>query len=180
MRSLELSRQVPFERGLYALGIRFVGETVAKKLAVAFQTIDALASADQEALMKVDEIGPKIAESVTAWFASPSNRQLVDALRKAGLQLSLAANEPPQSDVLKGKTVVISGTFSRHSRDEYKAIIEANGGVCASSVTGKTSFILAGENVGPSKREKAAQLGIPMLDEETFLKQVELASKENG
>lgn len=168
------SRNVPFERCLFALGIRFVGETVAKKLARSFHDIDELAEADLEKLTSIDEIGEKIGESIVTYFANPANRKLVERLKEAGLTFSRREEEMDgYTDKLAGKTIVISGVFSKHSRDEYKDIIEKNGGKNTGSISAKTSFILAGENMGPAKLEKARKLGIAILSEEEFLKLIE-------
>lgn len=169
--SLEESKKVPFERVLYALGIRYVGETVAKRLVKAFPTIERIGLADLESLVAVDEIGERIAQSVIHYFSDERNQALVNRLKEAGL--SLSANEDTESvltDKLKGKTIVISGTFSQHSRDEYKAMIEQHGGKNSGSVSSKTDYILAGENMGPAKLEKAEKLGIKLVNEEEFLK----------
>ncbi len=164
------SRNVPFERVLFALGIRFVGETAAKKLARAFRNIDAIAAATAEQLQDVDEIGEKIAQSVIAYFAQPHNRDIVERLRQAGLQMSIGEEaEEGRTDKLAGQTIVISGVFSHHSRDEYKDIIERNGGKNTGSISSKTGFILAGENMGPAKLEKAHKLGIRIVSEDEFL-----------
>lgn len=170
MAQIEQSKQVPFERVLFALGIRYVGESVAKKLAYAFRDIDTLSAASFEQLAAVDEIGEKIAGKVKDFFASPLSRRQIETLRNYGLQFALSQEAAaPSSDLLKGKTVVISGTFERYSRDQYKAMIEAHGGRNAGSVSSKTDFILAGANMGPSKLEKAQTLGIRLVDEEEFL-----------
>jgi len=175
LKSIRVSRDVPFERVLFALGIRFVGETVAKKLAKSLRSMDALASASLEDLMQVEEVGVKIAESVVSYFASPSNRKLVADLKVAGLKMEIAEDESTnKTNLLKDKSIVISGTFTRHSRDEYKALIEFNGGKNAGSVSSKTSFILAGENMGPAKLEKASALGIPLMDEDEFLALIQM------
>ena len=164
------SRQVPFERVLFALGIRFVGETAAKKLAKAFGNIDALESATQDQLMEVDEIGEKIAQSVVNYFSMPANRELVERLKEAGLQMTKEEeDEGEKSDKLAGMSIVISGVFSHHSRDEYKELIEKHGGKNVGSISSKTSFILAGENMGPAKLEKAQKLGIKIINEDDFL-----------
>jgi NAD-dependent DNA ligase (contains BRCT domain type II) len=170
LKSLRDSRNVPFERVLFSLGIRFVGETVAKKLARAMHSMDAIASATLEQLTLVDEVGIKIAESVVAYFASPTNRNLVTKLKEAGLKMEIAPElMAEKGDALTGKIIVISGTFTKHSRDEYKAMIEKNGGKNSGSVSSKTSFILAGENMGPAKLEKAASLGVQLMNEDEFL-----------
>lgn len=171
MDSLEESKQVPFERVLFALGIRYVGETVAKRLAFAFHTMEQLRQADVEQLTGVDEIGERIARSVVAYFADEKNRLLVERLAEYGLQMSVAEETiANRSDKLNGLSIVISGTFSLHSRDEYKAMIEQNGGKNSGSVSGKTDYILAGDNMGPAKLEKAAKLGVKVINEEEFLK----------
>lgn len=164
------SKEVPFERVLFALGIRFVGETVAKKIAKAFRSIDALMSATLDDLIHVDEIGEKIAQSILLYFANEKNRALIERLREAGLKLE--ANKTDYSgytDKLQGKSIVISGVFAHHSRDEYKEMIEKHGGKNVGSISKKTSFVLAGENMGPSKLEKAQKLGITILNEDEFL-----------
>ena len=164
------SKQVPFERVLFALGIRFVGETAAKKLAKAFGNIEALEVATKEQLMAVDEIGEKIAQSVLTYFALPANRELISRLKEAGLQMERQEDEEgEQSDKLAGLSIVISGVFSHHSREEYKDMIEKHGGKNVGSISSKTSFILAGENMGPAKLEKAQKLGIKIINEDDFL-----------
>ena len=170
LESLAASKQVPFERVLYALGIRYVGETVAKRLALSFHSIEALEQASFESLVAVDEIGERIAQSVRAYFADVRNQAIVKRLTEQGLQMSLSEERlANRSDRLKGLTIVISGTFSKHSRDEYKAMIEQHGGKNSGSVSGKTNYILAGENMGPAKLEKAAKLGVKIIHEEEFL-----------
>ncbi len=169
--SLAISKQVPFERVLYALGIRYVGETVAKRLANSFHSIEALRAATFEQLIAVDEIGDRIANSVRRYFADERNCHLVERLQEIGLQMNISEVQlSNRSEKLKGKTIVISGTFLHHSRDEYKNLIEQHGGKNSGSVSGKTSFILAGDNMGPAKLEKAAKLGIQVMQEEEFLK----------
>ena len=164
------SKQVPFERVLFALGIRFVGETAAKKLAKAFGNIEVLEVATKEQLMAVDEIGEKIAQSVLTYFALPANRELISRLKEAGLQMERQEDEEgEQSDKLAGLSIVISGVFSHHSREEYKDMIEKHGGKNVGSISSKTSFILAGENMGPAKLEKAQKLGIKIINEDDFL-----------
>lgn len=168
------SRQVPFERVVFALGIRFVGETSARLLARKFKNIDALSSATLQQLTDVDGIGEVIAKSVITYFHNPVNQEIVSRLRGYGLQMSLSEEQmQAASNRLEGKSIVISGVFTRHSRDEYKRIIEENGGKNVGSISGKTSFILAGENMGPAKLQKAEKLGIPIVDEETFLSMIE-------
>lgn len=170
---VENSKSVPFERVLFALGIRYVGETVAKKLAFAFKNIDNLRKATKEELTAVDEIGDRIAESVVNYFTDSQNIEITEKLKSAGVQLTVSEEElKPESDILSGKSIVISGTFTHHSRDEYKKIIEQNGGKNVGSVSGKTSFILAGENMGPEKLNKAEKLGIEIINEDEFLKMI--------
>ena len=160
---------VPFERVLFALGIRFVGEVVAKNLARAFKSLDALENATYQDLISVDEIGGKIAQSVLEYFSDEKNRAIVDKIRAIGLQTEIKDNRTAGSQALAGKTIVISGVFSLHSRDEYKEMIEANGGKNAGNISNKTSFVLAGESMGPAKKEKANQLGIPLINEDEFI-----------
>ncbi len=170
MDSLEESKKVPFERVLYGLGIRYVGETVAKRLALAFHSMEQLGEVSAEALTEVDEIGERIALSVTRYFADEGNRRLVARLRDAGLRMAVEEETlANRSDKLKGLSIVISGTFSQHSRDEYKAMIEQHGGKNSGSVSGKTDYILAGDNMGPSKLEKASKLGVKIISEDEFL-----------
>ncbi len=171
--SLEVSKSVPFDRVVYALSIPFVGDTVAKKLVKAFPSIDMIMQASAEELAAAQDIGPRIAESIVDYFANPVNRAIVERLRAAGLRMEAEkADESEQSDLLAGKSIVISGTFARHSRDEYKELIERNGGKNVGSISKKTDFVLAGENMGPSKREKATSLGIPFIDETEFLRMI--------
>ena len=171
LQSLRESQEVPFERVLFALGIRYVGETIAKKLAYTFQNIDNLANASQIRLTSVDEIGERIAESVIRYFSEEKNRILIERLKVAGLQFSVDESIlAERTNKLKSRTFVISGTFTEHSRDEYKAMIEKNGGKSVSSVSKKTSYLLAGENMGPIKQEKARKLGIKIISETDFLK----------
>ena len=174
IQGIERSKEVPYERVLFALGIRFVGETVAKKVAKAFRSIEALASANLDDLIHVDEIGEKIPGSIIQYFANEKNRILVERLRQSGLKLEADEEDlSGYSDKLKGMSIVISGVFARHSRDEYKALIEKHGGKNVGSISKKTSFILAGDNMGPSKLEKAQQLNIPIKDENEFLAMIE-------
>ena len=164
------SLNVPFERVLFALGIRYVGATVAKRLARAFRNIDALMDATIGQLVAVDEIGERIAAAVVAYFGDSQNRELVERLRDSGLSLELNEDASiERSDILKGQSIVISGVFSYHSRDEYKAMIEENGGKNVGSVSKSTSFILAGENMGPAKLEKAQKAGVRLVSEDEFL-----------
>ncbi len=166
--AVERSKQTPLGKLLFALGIRFVGATTAVKIADALGSIDALAAASYDELMEIDEVGDKIAESISAFFASPRNRDIIDRLRAAGVRMTAEKRETV-SDVLAGKTIVISGTFALHSREEYKAMIEAHGGKNGSSISKNTSWVLAGDNMGPAKLKKAEQLGIEIIDEERFL-----------
>ncbi|WP_075964581.1 NAD-dependent DNA ligase LigA [Parabacteroides massiliensis] len=173
LASLEESKQVPFERVLYGLGIRFVGETVAKRLVSAFHSMDQLEHASFEELTAVDEIGERIAQSIIAYFADDRNRTLVNRLKEYGLQMSVAEEKlANRSEKLKGLSIVISGTFAKHSRDEYKAMIEQHGGKNSGSVSGKTDYILAGDNMGPAKLEKAAKLGVKIINEDEFLNMI--------
>ena len=164
------SKQVPFERVVFALGIRFVGETSARLLARHFKTMDALQNASMQQLMEVEGVGEVIAKSVIAYFHNPVNQDIVERLRSYGLQMQLSEEQiTGASDKLAGKSIVISGVFVKHSRDEYKALIEQHGGKNVGSISGKTSFILAGDNMGPSKLQKADKLGIPLVNEDDFL-----------
>ena len=168
--SVARSTEVPFERVLFALGIRFVGEIAAKTLARKFKDIDSLMSATMEQLLETDGIGNVIAESIINYFASEENRALIERLRQAGLQFTLSEEQlSTHSTTLQGQSIVISGVFVHHSRDEYKRIIEQHGGKNVGSISGKTSFILAGENMGPSKLEKAEKLGVRIVSEDEFL-----------
>ncbi len=170
VNGIAASRSVPFERVLFALGIRFVGETVAKKIARSFKSIDEVEQATLETLVNIDEIGEKIAQSIVSYFANPLNRSLVDRLKEAGLQFSRSEEDlSGYTDKLVGQSIVISGVFEHHSRDEYKEMIERNGGKNVGSISSKTSFILAGANMGPAKLEKAQKLGIRILSENEFL-----------
>ena len=170
IKGIEASKEVPFERVLFALGIRFVGETVAKKIAKSFNDIDELKNANLEKLINIDEIGEKIAQSILAYFANPLNRELVERLKSTGLQLYRREEDlSGYTDKLAGQSIVISGVFTHHSRDEYKELIEKNGGKNVGSISAKTSFILAGENMGPAKLEKAHKLGIKLMSEDEFL-----------
>jgi len=174
MEGIRVSKEVPFERVLFALGIRFVGETTAKTLAQAFRSIDALAKASLDDLMQVDEIGTRIAQSILLYFSNEKNREQIERLREAGVQLEMEELDMSEyTDKLVGKSIVISGVFAHHSRDEYKEIIEKNGGKNVGSISKKTSFILAGDNMGPAKLEKANKLGIQIMTEDEFLKLLE-------
>jgi len=171
LKSLEDSKKVPFERVLYALGIRFIGETVAKKLARKLGGIERIRQTAFEDLVRIDEIGDRIAESVISYFKDERNLTLVGRLQQAGLQFELdPATAGARSNKLEGMTFVISGTFEKHSRDELKNLIEKHGGKNAGSISKNTSYLLGGENIGPSKLEKVEKLGIPILSEEDFLK----------
>lgn len=177
------SKQVPFERVVFALGIRFVGETSARLLARHFKTMDALQNASMQQLMEVEGVGEVIAKSVIAYFHNPVNQDIVERLRSYGLQMQLSEEQiSGASDKLAGKSIVISGVFAKHSRDEYKALIEQHGGKNVGSISGKTSFILAGDNMGPSKLQKAEKLGIPLVNEDDFLDMIKgdvVAATEN-
>lgn len=177
------SKQVPFERVVFALGIRFVGETSARLLARHFKTMDALQNASMQQLMEVEGVGEVIAKSVIAYFHNPVNQDILERLRSYGLQMQLSEEQiNGASDKLAGKSIVISGVFAKHSRDEYKALIEQHGGKNVGSISGKTSFILAGDNMGPSKLQKAEKLGIPLVNEDDFLDMIEgdvVAATEN-
>lgn len=174
VNGIEASKQVPFERVVFALGIRFVGETTARLLARHFKTIDALAAASLQDLLEVEGVGEVIAKSVMTYFRNPVTMMIVERLRGYGLQMALSEEQMSSAtDKLAGKSIVISGVFAHHSRDEYKQMIEQNGGKNVGSISGKTSFILAGENMGPAKLQKAEKLGIQIVDEETFLKMIE-------
>ena len=180
VNGIEASKKVPFERVVFALGIRFVGETSARLLARRFKTMDALQAATMQQLMDIDGVGEVIAKSVITYFANPVNQEIVERLRSYGLQMQLSEEQiEGTSEKLSGKSIVISGVFAKHSRDEYKALIEKNGGKNVGSISGKTSFILAGENMGPSKLQKAEKLGVPLVDEATFLEMIGEASAES-
>ena len=174
LKSVEESKQIPFARVLFGLGIRFVGETVAKRLAINFHSIENLSEATFEQLTNTDEIGERIAQSVISYFANEKNSDLVARLKAAGLQMAIAEEQlAAQSDKLKGLAIVISGTFEQHSRDEYKTMIEQHGGKNVASVSGKTSFIVAGDNMGPAKLEKAKKLNIKVINESELLKMIQ-------
>jgi len=174
VNGVQASKAIPFERVLFALGIRYVGETVAKKLAKAFKNIDALMVASQDELVAVDEIGERIAESVVNFFSEPANVEIIDRLKSYGLQFSLSEEQlENQTELLKGNTFVISGVFETISRNDLKKLIEDNGGKVSSSISSKTSFLVAGDNMGPSKRTKAESLGVPIISEQEFLEKLE-------
>lgn len=170
---IEKSKAVPFERVVYALSIPNVGEATAKTIARTVGDIDTLMSTDETLLAAIPDVGPTISRGIVEFFAQPINRVVVERLRIAGLQMKVQAPTEPVGSALQGKSIVVSGVFALHSRDEYKAMIEANGGKNASGVSSKTDFILAGDNMGPSKLEKARKLGIAIIDEEQFLKMIE-------
>lgn len=168
------SVNIPFERVVFAIGIRFVGETTAKLIARKFRTMDALETATKEQLLEVDGVGEVIADSVLQYFANEKNRATLARLKEAGLQMSLSSEElEGMTTKLEGMSIVISGVFARHSRDEYKAMIEKNGGKNVGSISAKTTFVLAGENMGPAKLEKAQKLGVRIIDEDEFLRMLE-------
>lgn len=180
VNSISESRNVPFERVVFALGIRFVGDVSAKVIARHFWNIDALMSATPEELTEIDGIGDVIANSVTAYFANPANREIVERLRSYGLSMSVSDEQQMQSsDKLSGMNVVISGVFRHHSRDDYKRMIELHGGKNVSSISSKTSFILAGENMGPSKLQKAKTLGVSIMSEDEFLAKYDIEEKKS-
>jgi DNA ligase (NAD+) len=171
INGIEASKQISFERVLFALGIRYVGETVAKKIAKHYKNIDAIANASKEDLVTVDEIGERIAQSVVEFFSSETNSIFIDKLKSYGLQLELSAEKlANQTDKLKGQSIVVSGVFETVSRTELKKLIEDNGGKVSSSLSSKTNYLVAGDKMGPSKRTKAESLQIPIISEIDFLK----------
>jgi DNA ligase (NAD+) len=172
VNSIQKSKEVPFERVVFALGIRFVGETSARLLARHFKSMDALMNAGLEDLQEVEGIGEVMAKSIISYFHNEQNRQIVERLRSYGLQFELSTVDAQLSTKLEGQSVVISGVFQHHSRDEYKQLIEQNGGKNVGSISGKTSFILAGDNMGPSKLQKAEKLGIRIVSEAEFLEMI--------
>ena len=171
--SIKNSVNVPWHRVLFAMGIRHVGETVAKTIAGQLRSVDEIIGADIETLTAINEVGPRIAGSIISFFTDPENLLIINRLRSAGLQLQQSSDQGPAGSKLRGKTILISGVFSLHSREEYKEMIEHQGGKNASSVSSGVSFILAGENMGPSKKEKAEKLGIPLMNETDFMKLIE-------
>lgn len=171
--SLEQSKSVPFDRVLFALGIRYVGSTTAKKIASALQNIEAISSASYQTLMDIDEVGEVIANSVMEFFANEQNRDIVNRLKEAGLQFAISQADEQASNNLEGLSIVISGTFERYSRDELKQLIEAHGGKNVSSISSKTDYVLAGANMGPAKLEKANALGVKIISEADFIKMIE-------
>lgn len=177
LAGIEASKQVPWSRVLFALGIRMVGETTAKKIARRYRSIDELQWATHEQLTSIEDIGDQIADNITAYFNDLRNIEIVNRLRLAGVQMASTEDTAPVTDLLAGKSIVISGVFAHHSRDEYKAMIETNGGKNVGSVSKKTSFILAGDNMGPEKRKKAEDLGIPLVSEDDFLQMLNPAGE---
>ncbi len=172
LKGIEQSLNVPFPRVLYAIGIRYVGETVAKKLALHFKSMDALMKASFDELTGVEEIGEKIAESVIEYFAKPEHIEMINRLKEKGIQMEIREEEKPKADVLEGKKFVVSGVFDNYSRDEIKRLIEIYGGKNVSSISSKTDYVLAGHNMGPQKKQKAEELGIPIISEEDFEKMI--------
>jgi len=171
---LEASKNVPFERVMFALGIRFVGETVAKKLVKKLHTIDNISKAKPDELVEIDEIGERIANSVFDWFSKEDHIQLFQILKENGLQFQISEDKlTGRTEKLIGLSIIISGTFEKYSRDELKQMIEQNGGKNVGSISKKTNYLLAGDNMGPSKLEKANQLGVPIISEDEFLKMLE-------
>ncbi len=168
INGIEASKEVPFPRVLFALGIRYVGETVAKKLAAYFLNIDKLSKASFEELIEVDEIGNRIAESVISWFENPEHQNIIERLKNQGIQFAITESSMPASNTLQNKSFVVSGIFQNHSRDEIKTLIEENGGKNVGSLSSKTDYVLAGDNMGPAKKQKAEKLGIPIISEEDF------------
>ena len=172
LEGVRRSKEVPFERVLFALGIRFVGETTAKYIATHFLSLDAIAAASAEELAEAEEVGDKIARSITEYFADDNNRRIIESLREAGLKFDMEIKQPT-SNALLGKSVVISGKFSGRSRDDMKALVEEHGGKNLAAVSANVDFIVAGENMGPAKRQKAEKLGIRILSEEEFMALIE-------
>ncbi|CAM3426648.1 NAD-dependent DNA ligase LigA [Aequorivita lipolytica] len=173
IKGIEASKQIPFERVLFGLGIRYVGETVAKKLAKHYKTIDALKNASEEELITVDEIGERIAQSVVSFFASEENIATIERMKSYGIQLEISADKlANQTDILKGNTFVVSGVFTKVSRDELKKLIEDNGGKVSGSISAKTNYVVAGDNMGPSKKTKAESLGVAIISEDDFLQMI--------
>lgn len=173
INGIEASKQIPFERVLFGLGIRYVGETVAKKLAKHYKTIDALKNASEEELTTVDEIGERIAQSVVSFFASEKNILTIERMKSYGVQLEISAEKlANQTDTLQGQTFVVSGVFTKVTRDELKKLIEDNGGKVSSSISAKTNYVVAGDNMGPSKKTKAESLGVAIISEDDFLQMI--------
>lgn len=170
IEGIEKSKQMPFEKVLFGLGIRYVGETVAKKLASHFKDIDSLMNASFDELISVDEIGERIAESLIEYFKEPRHKEQIELLKNYGLQFEASALDIAlSSNKLEGKSFIISGVFEKHSREELKDLIEANGGKILSSISAKLSYLVAGENMGPSKLEKAVKLQIPIISDEELM-----------
>ncbi|MEF8985346.1 MAG: helix-hairpin-helix domain-containing protein, partial [Bacteroidales bacterium] len=173
INSIQKSKEVPFPRVLYALGIRFVGAAVARTIAEHFRSIDKLANATYEELIEINEIGPRIAESILEYFQNPRNLEIIDKLKKAGVKLEMEEETTETvSNDLEDKNIVISGTFNQHSREELKEMIQKHGGKNTSSVSSKTDYLLAGKDIGPKKLEKAKKNGVPIISEEDFLKMI--------
>jgi DNA ligase (NAD+) len=180
IQGIKNSRDIPFERVLFGLGIRFVGETVALKLASHFKDIDALMSASVVQLSEVDDVGERIATSVFAFFQDASNQHMVEQLKAAGLQMHYQSSSPDiQSNLLQHMVVVISGVFNTMGRDELKALVESHGGKNATSISAKTTFVLAGDNMGPAKLEKAQNLGVPIIGEDEFFQRLHTATESS-
>jgi DNA ligase (NAD+) len=171
LNGIEVSKEIPFERVLFGLGIRYVGETVAKKLARSLGSMEAIMSADKDALVEIDEIGERIAESIIYYLSQTRNLQLIEKLEKAGLQFHIEEIEGA-TDTLGGAAIVVSGVFVHHDRSEIKKLIEKHGGKVSSSISKKTAFIVAGDKMGPSKKEKAEKLGVEMISEDEFLAKI--------
>ena len=170
LKGIEESKTTPWARVLFALGIRMVGETTAKKIVKRFPTIELLQWATIEQLVTIEDVGEQIANNIVDYFNDMHNLDIINRLREAGVQMESGEDSLPESNKLQGNSIVVSGVFTHHSRDEYKAMIEAHGGKNVSSVSKKTSFVLAGENMGPEKRKKAESLGVQIMTEEEFLK----------
>ena len=174
LEGIERSKQVPFERVLFAIGIRHVGETTAKKIAKKIKTIDVLSNSTVEELLNVDEVGEIIAKSIVEYFSNEENKRLIERLKNKGLQFTLSEEQlEGTTEKLKGLSIVTSGVFNKHSRDELKDLIEKNGGKNSGSISGKTSYLLAGENMGPEKLKKATSLGVKIISEDEFLKMID-------
>ena len=173
MKGIEDSKSTPWARVLFALGIRMVGETTAKKIAKRFPNIELLQWATTEQLVSIEDVGEQIAANIVDYFNDMYNLDIINRLRNAGVQMESLEDNTPTSNKLEGKSIVVSGVFAQHSRDEYKALIEQHGGKNVGSISGKTSFILAGDNMGPSKLEKANKLGVAIIGEEEFLRMIE-------
>jgi DNA ligase (NAD+) len=181
LKSIEASKEVPFERVLFGLGIPHVGETVAKKLARHFKSIDAIMEADREELLEVEDIGGVIADSIIAFFADEKNQRIVETLQEAGLKMAVSEeDEAETSDRLEGYTLVVSGVFYQRSRDAIKELIEQNGGKVSGSVSGNTDILVAGENMGPKKLEKARELNVRIASESEFLEMIGAEKEENA